>query len=146
MGGCGDHPQRQKDDPSVLQDKVLAGIGAKYGKSGAQVALRWQFQRGVIVIPKSVTPARIAQNLDIFNFELDKEDVAAIAGVNRDWRGCVPLLEVDGKWIQRDAKHKHYPFNDELPTVPMVKLSCGRSMPMVGLGTWKSKPGEVKAS
>ena len=58
---------------------MLAGIGAKYGKSVAQVALRWLTQRGVIIIPKSVHVERMEQNLDILSFTLSDEDMAAIA-------------------------------------------------------------------
>ena len=58
---------------------VLAAIGAKYGKSVAQVALRWLIQRGVIIIPKSVHVERMEQNLDIFDFTLSEEDMAEIA-------------------------------------------------------------------
>lgn len=110
--GSGDNPFRTVSDPVLLQDKVLEGVGAKYKKSAAQVALRWQLQRGVVVIPKSVSPARIAENLDILDFELTTEDMQAIAGINRDWRCNVPAIMIDGKPKPRDASHKHYPFND----------------------------------
>lgn len=58
---------------------MLETIGKKYGKSVAQVALRWLTQRDVIIIPKSVHVERMQQNLDIFDFTLDDEDMAAIA-------------------------------------------------------------------
>ena len=50
------------------------------------MVLRWHLQLGTIVIPKSVTPARIAENIDLFGFELDDEDLAAIAGLDREGR------------------------------------------------------------
>jgi diketogulonate reductase-like aldo/keto reductase len=50
------------------------------------VVLRWHLQLGTIVIPKSVTPARIEENLDVFGFELDADDLAAMAGLDRDAR------------------------------------------------------------
>ena len=62
----------------IFTHPVLAEIGAKYGKSAAQVALRWNVQRGVVVIPKSTHRARMEQNLDIWNFRLTDEDMAAI--------------------------------------------------------------------
>lgn len=110
--GSADNPGRLAEHPVLLKDPVLESVGAKYGKSAAQVAIRWQVQRGVIVIPKSVTPARIAQNLDVLNFELSSDDMTAIAGVNKDWRGSVPVAMVDGKQAHRDAAHKYYPFNN----------------------------------
>jgi diketogulonate reductase-like aldo/keto reductase len=61
---------------------VLTEIGKKYGKSVAQVALRWLLQRDVIIIPKSVHVERMEQNLDILDFELSAEDMAVIAGLD----------------------------------------------------------------
>ena len=58
---------------------MLSRIGDKYGKTAAQVALRWNVQRGVTVIPKSVHRERMEQNLDIWDFTLADEDMAAIA-------------------------------------------------------------------
>ena len=64
---------------NLFTNPLLAGIGEKYGKSVAQVALRWLIQRGVIIIPKSTHIERMQQNLDIFDFALSAEDMAAIA-------------------------------------------------------------------
>lgn len=64
---------------NFFTNPVLEGIGHKYGKSVAQVALRWLVQRGVIIIPKSVHVERMRQNLDILDFKLYDEDMAAIA-------------------------------------------------------------------
>lgn len=61
---------------------ILAEIGHKYGKSVAQVALRWLIQRGVIIIPKSTHIERIRQNIDIFDFSLSNEDMETIAGLD----------------------------------------------------------------
>lgn len=63
----------------IFRNDVLAGIGERHGKSVAQVILRWLNQRGVAVIPKSVTPERVQQNVEIFDFELSAKDMAAIA-------------------------------------------------------------------
>ncbi len=62
----------------IFSDPTLTEIGAKYGKSAAQVVLRWNVQRGVVVIPKSVHRERMEQNIDIWNFTLSDEDMAAI--------------------------------------------------------------------
>ena len=61
---------------------VLAGIGSRYGKSIAQVALRWLIQRGVVIIPKSTHVERMQQNIDIFDFVLSDEEMAAIAALD----------------------------------------------------------------
>ncbi len=66
----------------VLGDPVLDRLAAKHGVTPAQIVLRWQVQLGNVVIPKSATPERIRQNLDIFGFALDADDVAAIATLN----------------------------------------------------------------
>jgi diketogulonate reductase-like aldo/keto reductase len=64
---------------NFFQNETLAAIGAKHGKTVAQVALRWLIQRGVIIIPKSTHIERMRENLDIFDFELSADDMAHIA-------------------------------------------------------------------
>ena len=64
---------------NFFHNPTLAGIGEKYNKSVAQVALRWLIQSGVIIIPKSTRKERMAENIDIFDFELDADDMSAIA-------------------------------------------------------------------
>ena len=66
----------------IFTHPVLSKIGEKYGKSAAQVALRWNVQRGVVVIPKSVHKERMEQNMDIWDFALSDEDMAEIAGLD----------------------------------------------------------------
>lgn len=63
----------------LFSDPLLSEIGAEHGKSVAQVVLRWLTQRGVIVIPKSVRPERMRENLDVFDFELTDEQMARVA-------------------------------------------------------------------
>lgn len=70
----------------VLDDPRLKTIAAKYGKSPAQIVLRWHIELGLVVIPKSVTPSRIRDNADIFDFSLDAADLAVIAELNQDRR------------------------------------------------------------
>ncbi|NUH41689.1 aldo/keto reductase [Streptomyces samsunensis] len=62
----------------LLENPKLAAIAEKHGKSPAQVVLRWHLDLGNVVIPKSVTPSRIKENIDVFDFQLDSEDLAAI--------------------------------------------------------------------
>jgi len=64
---------------NIFQNEILAGIGAKYGKSIAQVILRWHIQRGVVSIPKSVHKERIVENFNVWDFALSDDDMAAIA-------------------------------------------------------------------
>ncbi|WP_170006355.1 aldo/keto reductase [Bacillus fonticola] len=71
---------------NLLQDPLLQKIADKYGKSVAQIILRWDLQTGVITIPKSVKAHRISENADIFDFELSPEDLAAIDGLNKNDR------------------------------------------------------------
>ncbi len=68
----------------IFKNAVLTGIGEKYGKSTAQVILRWLIQRGIIVIPKSVKIERMRQNFDVFDFALSPDDMAAIAALDTD--------------------------------------------------------------
>jgi 2,5-diketo-D-gluconate reductase A len=70
----------------LINDPTLAGIAAKHDKSTAQVMIRWHLQQGLIVLPKSVTPSRIAENIDVFGFELDADDMATIAGMENGHR------------------------------------------------------------
>ncbi|MEU2206541.1 aldo/keto reductase [Streptomyces hygroscopicus] len=66
----------------LLDNPTLAAIAKKHGKSPAQVVLRWHLDLGNVVIPKSVTPSRIKENIDVFDFELDSEDLSAISALD----------------------------------------------------------------
>ena len=70
----------------VLKDDTLVTIAAHHERTVAQVILRWHLQLGNVVIPKSVTPARVRENLDIFDFELTEDDLAAIARLDAGHR------------------------------------------------------------
>ena len=71
---------------NAIGDPTIDEIASRYGKTAAQVILRWHIERGDIVFPKSVSPARIRENIDIFDFELSGEDVEAISALNRNER------------------------------------------------------------
>ncbi|MEY7972166.1 aldo/keto reductase [Saccharomonospora xinjiangensis] len=65
----------------LLDDPTLTSLAAKYGKSPAQIVLRWHIQLGNITIPKSATPSRIKQNIEVFDFELSADDMATITAL-----------------------------------------------------------------
>jgi 2,5-diketo-D-gluconate reductase A len=70
----------------LLRDPVVTTIAEKYGKTPAQIVIAWHLHLGTMVIPKSVTPSRIRENIDVFDVDLDQDDVDAISGLNRDRR------------------------------------------------------------
>ena len=73
----------------IVKSELLAGIGQKYGKTAAQVALRWLTQRGIVAIPKSSHKERMEQNLNIFDFKLSSEEMAQIATMNQHDTGTI---------------------------------------------------------
>ncbi|NKY23468.1 aldo/keto reductase [Cellulomonas denverensis] len=80
--GWGDDTRR-----STLDDPTIAGIAAAHGRTAAQVMLRWHLQQGRSAIPKSVTPARIAENFDVVSFDLTADELAAIDALDTGVRG-----------------------------------------------------------
>ncbi|XP_070281159.1 aldo-keto reductase family 1 member D1-like isoform X2 [Myotis yumanensis] len=88
----------------LLEDELLNSLGKKYNKTAAQVALRFNIQRGIVVIPKSFEPTLIKQNFQIFDFSLTTEEMKTIETLNRDLR----LMGLDD-W----SGHPEYPFHDE---------------------------------
>ncbi|XP_061920512.1 aldo-keto reductase family 1 member D1-like [Entelurus aequoreus] len=90
--------------PPLLEDELLVSLAKKYKKTPAQVALRFNVQRGVVVIPKSFSPSRIKENFQIFDFCLSEEDMKAIEGLNKNIRFVELLM-----W----SNHPEYPFHDD---------------------------------
>lgn len=70
----------------LLEVPAIVAIAQKHGRTPAQVVLRWHLQLGNVAIPKSVTPSRIKENIEVFDFSLDTEDLAAISALNEDRR------------------------------------------------------------
>jgi len=94
-GPGGDGPK------NALEDPVITAIAERYGKTPAQVVLRWHIDSGRSAIPKSVTPARIAQNLNVFDFALTADDIAAIDGLDTGVRGGPNQDEIDFRTFNR---------------------------------------------
>ncbi|XP_023205912.1 3-oxo-5-beta-steroid 4-dehydrogenase-like isoform X2 [Xiphophorus maculatus] len=90
--------------PPMLEDKLLTSIAQKYKKTTAQVCLRFNMQRGVVVIPKSFNLDRIKDNFQVFDFSLSEEEIKAIEGLNKNIRFVVLPF-----W----ADHPEYPFHEE---------------------------------
>jgi 2,5-diketo-D-gluconate reductase A len=86
---------------NALSDPVIAGIAEKYGKTPAQVVLRWHLDSGRSAIPKSVRPERIAENLDVFDFEFTDGEIAAIDALDTGVRGGPNQDEIDFRTLNR---------------------------------------------
>lgn len=90
--------------PPLLKDALLNSLGKKYNKTAAQVVLRFNIQRGVVVIPKSFNPERIKENFQVFDFSLTEDDMNKIEALNKNTRFVELLMWCD---------HPEYPFHDE---------------------------------
>ena len=82
IGGITFYPGFGEHRRNVLEDPVIAAVAAVHGKTPAQVMLRWQLQQGRSAIPKSTNPGRIAENFDVFDFELTEEQLSSIDGLD----------------------------------------------------------------
>jgi diketogulonate reductase-like aldo/keto reductase len=88
----------------IFQNKTLTSIGAKYGKSVAQVILRWNIQRNIVVIPKSVKKERMVENFSVFDFELSDDDMSAIKAL--DTQTTAFFDHRDPKWVESLSTRK----------------------------------------
>jgi diketogulonate reductase-like aldo/keto reductase len=97
---------RDGQHSSTLEDPVIGDIAKAYDKAPAQVMLRWHLQQGRSVIPKSTNPQRIAENIDVFDFELSTDELAAIDALDTGKRGgpepAAITLENFGRPIPED--------------------------------------------
>lgn len=92
---------------NIFHNEVLTEIAGKYNKSTAQVILRWNVDRGVVVIPKSVHKERIEQNFDIWDFELSADDMAKIAALDSGRSDIINHFTAEtAKWLNNHKIHK----------------------------------------
>ncbi|XP_073506345.1 rho crystallin-like isoform X2 [Phyllobates terribilis] len=90
--------------PVLLEDPVLANVAAKYNRSPAEVAMRFILQKGIVVLAKSFTAARLKQNLGVFDFELTSEDMKTLEELDKNLRYGL---------FKEMKEHPEYPFHDE---------------------------------
>uniref|UniRef100_A0A224XG42 Putative aldo/keto reductase family n=1 Tax=Panstrongylus lignarius TaxID=156445 RepID=A0A224XG42_9HEMI len=99
-------PMAKPDDPNLLKDPKLKELGDKYNKTPAQILIRYQIERDIIVIPKSVNKDRLQSNFDSLSFTLFKDDMKILDGLDKQQEGRMLKLE-------NVADHKDYPFSIE---------------------------------
>lgn len=149
-----------RNNPKLMEDPTVVSIAKELGKSPAQVLLRWAVQRGTSVLPKSTNRDRIRMNLELFSWELPQTLFNRLNTLPMQKR----MLEGD-IWLNAAGPYKTYEdlWDEDKSALskPVVRIpSCvgtasggkqlyatlntGQKMPCVGLGTWKSKPGEVR--
>lgn len=104
--GSSHRPWAKPEDLKILEEPKLKKIAESHGKSVAQILIGWQIQRGVIVIPKSVSAKRIKENSNVFDFKLSDEDKNIINQLNMGNKGRI-------MFYPHEAHHPEYPFNDE---------------------------------
>ncbi|XP_064080839.1 aldo-keto reductase family 1 member B1-like isoform X2 [Macrobrachium nipponense] len=102
--GSPDRPWAKPDDPLLMEDPKVVALAEKYKKTPANILIRYQLQRGLVVIPKSVTKSRIESNIQVFDFELSDEDMKTIDSFDCNGR----FLHLT--WVK---DHPHWPFNVE---------------------------------
>lgn len=104
LGTCRNPTWVNVSSPPLLKDELLNSLGEKYNKTAAQVALRFNIQRGIVIIPKSFNPERLKDNFQIFDFSLTEKEMKDIEALNKNVR----FVELP-MWTD----HPEYPFHDE---------------------------------
>ena len=108
--------QRAKDTPLLMDNATVKKIAEKHGKTPAQVLLRWATQRDIAVIPKSNNPGRLAQNLDVTGWNLDKSELDEISGLNQNLRFNDPLnVSVWSRCCRYELIHTDDPMQYGIP-------------------------------
>ena len=103
--GSGDRPWASKTDPNVLNNSVATKIGKKYNKSSAQIVMRFQIQRGIVIPPKSTKVERLKENINLFDFSLTNEEMEQLKKEDKDWASCVPPFF--------PRLHPYWPMNEK---------------------------------
>jgi len=107
LGNPGSQVNNASDKDKLLKDPVVQRLANKYNKNVGQILLKFQAQRGIIVIPKSVSEDRIRSNIQIFDFELTPQEIAELEGLDRNYRSCT--FDVNGI-----SQLPNYPFKDDI--------------------------------
>lgn len=95
----------------VFDQKIIRDLAEKYGKSPAQIVIRWHLDSGLVVIPKSVTPARIVENFNVWDFRLDKDELGEIAKLDQGKRlGPIQTSSAVNPFLP--ARHSRQAFSD----------------------------------
>ena len=145
---------RRGPGPKLMEDPTVCAVAEKLGKSPAQVLIRWAIQHGTSVLPKSTNPGRIEANAQVDDWEIPAEEYAMLCGLSTQTK------MVDGSvWVSPQGPYKtlddlwDYSFlgetNDlaaaykDVPALGSAALNDGRSLPLLGYGTWKSEPGQL---
>nr|XP_053631307.1 aldo-keto reductase family 1 member B1-like [Cherax quadricarinatus] len=102
--GSPDRPWAKPGDPVLTEEPKVKTLAQKYKKSPAQILIRFQIDRGLIVIPKSVTKSRIEENFQIWDFQLSSEDIKLLESLECNGRVCA---------VAETSDHPYYPFHDE---------------------------------
>ncbi|KAG1701420.1 Aldo-keto reductase family 1 member B10 [Nymphon striatum] len=122
--GSPDRPWAQPEDPILLDEPEIKKIGENHGKSPAQVLIRYQLQRGVICIPKSVTRKRIEENFKVYDFELTPSEVEKIESFNRNWRACRLQCETAIKKLELDKLRISPSFDYKDSSITLFCSNC----------------------
>ncbi|XRB04075.1 aldo-keto reductase family 4 protein [Pycnococcus provasolii] len=142
----------RRESRKLLEEPAVHAIAKRIGRDVGQVLVRWAIQRGVSTLPKSTSEKRIVSNLDVYTFELSASDMSTLSTLSYQCRMVDPP-----EWLSPSTGpyRKYEDLWDEprIPTgppIPDLKIptfqlgNTGAAIPQIGLGTWKSKPGEVQ--
>ena len=131
--------QRAKDTPLLFDNPIVKKIAEKHGKTPAQILLRWATQRDVAVIPKSNNLGRLAQNLDVTGWNLDKDEVEAVSGLNKGLRFNDPLnVSVEAATCERKMLRMFCSTGSPSPFTPRWNRRV-RAQPFDS-APWKAEP------